>query len=161
VPEHKYNMEEVYNLCIGRGTLTAEERFKINDHIVQMIVMLDQLPFPKQLKRVPEYAGGHHETMVGTGYPRQLTQTDMSIPARIMAIADIFEALTAGDRPYKPAKKLSESLRIMSFMNKDKHIDSDLFRLFLESGVYREYAERFLTPDQIDDIDIADYLHDD
>ena len=125
VPEHRYNMGEVYNLCIGRGTLTAEERFKINDHIVQTIVMLDQLPFPKQLKRVPEYAGGHHETMIGTGYPRQLTKTDMSIPARIMAIADIFEALTAGDRPYKPAKKLSESLRIMSFMNKDKHIDSD------------------------------------
>jgi len=161
VPEHRYNMGEIYNLCIGRGTLTAEERFKINDHIVQTIVMLDQLPFPKQLKRVPEYAGGHHETMIGTGYPRQLTRADMSIPARVMAIADIFEALTAGDRPYKPAKKLSESLRIMSFMNKDKHIDSDLFRLFLESGVYREYAERFLTPDQIDDIDIADYLHDD
>ncbi|MEQ8195927.1 MAG: HD domain-containing phosphohydrolase, partial [Rhodospirillales bacterium] len=87
VPHHQYNMGEIYNLCIDRGTLTAEERFKINDHMVQTIVMLDQLPFPKTLRRVPEYAGGHHETMVGTGYPRRRTREDMSIPARIMAIA--------------------------------------------------------------------------
>ena len=158
VPEHKYNQGEVYNLCIGRGTLTAEERFKINDHMVQTIVMLEQLPFPKHLRRVPEYAGGHHETMIGTGYPRRLTKADMSIPARAMAIADIFEALTASDRPYKKAKTLSESVRIMSFMKKDQHIDPDLFALFLKAGVFTEYAERFLDPEQIDDVDIDQYL---
>ena len=158
VPDDKYNLGEVYNLCIGRGTLTAEERFKINDHMVQTIVMLEQLPFPKHLKRVPEYAGGHHETMIGTGYPRRLTKADMSIPARAMAIADIFEALTAADRPYKKAKTLSESVRIMSFMNKDEHIDPDLFALFLKAGVFTEYAERFLLPEQIDEVDIDQYL---
>ena len=153
-------MGEVYNLCIGRGTLTAEERFKINDHMVQTIIMLEQLPFPKHLKRVPEYAGGHHETMIGTGYPRRLTKADMSIPARAMAIADIFEALTAADRPYKKAKTLSESLRIMSFMKKDEHIDPDLFALFLETGVFSEYAEQYLLPEQIDEVDIDQYLVD-
>ncbi len=158
VPAHKYNLGEIYNLCIPRGTLTAEERFKINDHMVQTIVMLEQLPFPKHLRRVPEYAGGHHETMIGTGYPRKLTKDDMSIPARIMAIADIFEALTAADRPYKAPKTLSESIRIMSFMKKDQHIDEDLFHLFLETGAYKEYAERFLKPEQIDEVDVSQYL---
>ena len=123
VPTHEYNRGEVYNLCIGRGTLTAEDRFKINEHMVQTIRMLSELPFPKHLKAVPEYAGGHHETLLGTGYPRRLKKEDMSIPARIMAIADIFEALTAADRPYKKAKTLSESIKIMSFFKKDHHID--------------------------------------
>ncbi len=158
VPEHKFNLGEIYNLCIARGTLTAEERFKINDHIVQTIIMLQQLPFPKHLKRVPEYAGGHHEKMDGTGYPKKLNKDDMSIPARIMAIADIFEALTAADRPYKAPKKLSESIKIMSFMKKDAHIDPDLFELFLTSGVYKEYADRFLDPSQIDEVDISQYV---
>ena len=158
VPEYKYDKGEIHNLSIERGTLSEEERFKINEHIVQTIVMLDELPFPKQLARVPEYAGGHHETMIGTGYPRGLSKDDMSIPARIMAIADIFEALTAADRPYKKAKTLSESLRIMAAMRASGHIDPDLFRLFLESGVYRDYAERFLSADQIDPVDIAIYL---
>jgi HD-GYP domain-containing protein (c-di-GMP phosphodiesterase class II) len=158
VPEHKFNLGEVYNLCIARGTLTAEERFKINDHIVQTIIMLQQLPFPKHLRRVPEYAGGHHEKMDGTGYPKKLNKSDMSIPARIMAIADIFEALTAADRPYKAPKKLSESIKIMSFMKKDAHIDSELFDLFLTSGVFKEYADRFLDPSQIDEVDIGQYV---
>ncbi|HKI73535.1 MAG TPA: HD domain-containing phosphohydrolase [Pseudomonadales bacterium] len=158
VPENKYNLGEIYNLCIARGTLTAEERFKINDHIVQTIVMLESLPFPKHLERVPEIAGGHHEKMDGTGYPKRLKGGEMSIPARIMAIADVFEALTAADRPYKPPKKLSDSIKIMSFMVKDQHLDPDLFRLFLESGVYQEYADQFLQPDQIDKVNIADYL---
>ena len=157
-PEHKYNQGEVYNLSIARGPLTAEERFKINDHIMQTISMLEQLPFPKHLARVPEYAGGHHEKMDGTGYPRRIKKNDMSIPARIMAIADIFEALTAADRPYKPPKTLSASLRIMSFMKKDQHIDRVLFELFLRSGVYMEYAKKYLTPDQIDEMDIETYL---
>ncbi len=160
VPEHKYNLGEIYNLCIGRGTLTEEERFKINDHIVQTIIMLEQLPFPKHLARVPEYAGGHHEKMDGTGYPKKLNQDAMSVPARIMAIADIFEALTAADRPYKPAKPLSACVKIMSFMKKDAHIDGDLFELFLTSGIYKDYAERFLDPSQIDEVDITQYLPD-
>jgi HD-GYP domain-containing protein (c-di-GMP phosphodiesterase class II) len=161
VPELKFNLGEVYNLCIPRGTLTKEERFKINDHIVQTIIMLEQLPFPDHLKRVPEYAGGHHEKMDGTGYPRKLKKDDMSTPARIMAIADIFEALTAADRPYKLPKKLSDSIKIMSFMKKDSHIDSDLFRLFLTSGVYKTYAEKYLSSEQLDEVDIRQYLDDD
>ena len=158
VPEHKFNKGEIYNLSISRGTLTAEERFKINDHIVQTIVMLESLPFPKHLEQIPEIAGGHHEKMDGTGYPKRLNGSQMSIPARIMAIADVFEALTAADRPYKSAKTLTASIKIMSFMVKDAHLDGDLFRLFLESGVYMEYAEKYLLPSQIDDVNIADYL---
>ncbi len=158
VPEHKYNLGEISNLCISRGTLTAEDRFKINDHMVQTIKMLESLPFPPHLRRVPEYAGGHHEKMDGGGYPRGLMAGDMSIPARVMAIADIFEALTAADRPYKAPKTLSESVKIMSFMKKDDHIDGDLFELFLRSGVYLDYAKKFLKPEQIDEVDIEDYL---
>jgi len=146
--------EEVYNLCIDRGTLTAEERKVITDHMEITIEMLEQLPFPRSLRRVPEFAGLHHEKMDGTGYPRGLRREQMSVPARIMAIADIFEALTAADRPYKQPKTLSESVRIMGFMRKDGHIDPDLFELFLESGVYRAFAERFLAPAQIDEVDI-------
>ncbi len=158
VPEHLYNFGEVYNLSIGRGTLTEEERFKINEHIIQTIVMLDQMPFPKELRRVPEYAGTHHETLTGSGYPRKLTKDELSVPARIMAIADIFEALTASDRPYKSSKTLSESVKILSFFKKDRHIDPDLFDLFLRSGVYQRYAERYLKPEQIDRVDIDKYL---
>jgi HD-GYP domain-containing protein (c-di-GMP phosphodiesterase class II) len=160
-PDHikaEYNLGEIYNLSISRGTLTAEERKTINNHIVVTIEMLEQLPFPRQLRRVPEYAGGHHEKMDGTGYPNGLTRDEMSLPARMMAIADIFEALTAGDRPYKKAKMLSECLRIMSFMRNDDHIDPDLFALFLRAGIWRDYADQFLDPAQVDDIDIADYL---
>jgi HD-GYP domain-containing protein (c-di-GMP phosphodiesterase class II) len=157
-PAHEFNLGELYNLSIRRGTLTAEERYHINDHIVQTIVMLEALPFPKNLRRVPEWAGGHHEKMDGTGYPRGLKKDEMSIPARIMAIADIFEALSARDRPYKSRKSLSECLAIMRRMSEEQHIDADLYALFLTSGVYRQYAEAFLLPDQIEDIDIAGYL---
>jgi hypothetical protein len=158
MPEHKYNRGELHNLAIGRGTLTAEERYVINDHIVQTIVMLSRLPFPKHLRRAPEFAGGHHEKLDGTGYPKRLAAGEMSLPARAMAIADIFEALTAADRPYKKAKKLSESIRIMDRMRADRHIDPDLFALFLSSGVYREYAEQHLLPEQIDEVDVAPYV---
>ena len=157
-PRHRYNRGELYNLSVARGTLANEERFKINDHMVQTIIMLNQLPFPKHLRNVPSIAGGHHETMIGTGYPKKLRREDMSLTARMMAIADIFEALTAADRPYKKAKTLSESIRIMNFMKKDQHIDPDLFELFLQSGVYLEYARKFLAEAQIDEVDIADYV---
>ena len=157
-PRHRYNRGELYNLSVARGTLANEERFKINDHMVQTIIMLNQLPFPKHLRNVPAIAGGHHETMIGTGYPKKLRREDMSLTARMMAIADIFEALTAADRPYKKAKSLSESIKIMNFMKKDQHIDPDLFDLFLQSGVYLDYAKKFLAADQIDEVDITQYL---
>lgn len=159
VPEHLYNRGELYNLQTEKGTLTAEERFKINDHIVQTIIMLERLPFPKHLRQIPAIAGGHHETMIGTGYPKKLTGDQMSLTARIMVIADIFEALTASDRPYKKAKTLSESIRILDFMRKDQHIDPELFKLFLTSGVYLQYAEQYLEPDQVDPVDIEQYLN--
>lgn len=158
VPDNLYDQGEVYNLSVQRGTLNDEERFKINEHIMQSIAMLEQLPLPDHLKRVPEYAGTHHETMIGTGYPRKLSADDLSIPSRIMAIADIFEALTASDRPYKKAKTLSESIKILSFFKKDQHIDGELFDLFLTSGIYKDYANRFLLPEQIDEVDIEAYL---
>ena len=145
--------DEVMNLSIQRGTLNDEEREVINNHIVATIKMLESLPFPKNLTNVPEYAGGHHEKMDGTGYPRGLRRDEMSVQARIMAIADIFEALTASDRPYKKGKKLSECLKIMGFMKKDHHIDPDIFEIFIRERVYLNYAEEFLDPEQIDEID--------
>jgi HD-GYP domain-containing protein (c-di-GMP phosphodiesterase class II) len=150
--------DEVMNLCIRRGTLNDADRKIINDHIVVTIQMLESLPFPKMLKRVPQIAGGHHEKMDGTGYPKGLKREDMSVTARMMGIADIFEALTAADRPYKAPKTLSDSIKIMGFMKKDQHIDAELFELFLRSGVYRQYAERFLLPEQIDEIDVEKVL---
>jgi len=150
--------DEVMNLCIRRGTLNDADRKIINDHIIVTIQMLESLPFPKMLKRVPQIAGGHHEKMDGTGYPKGLKREDMSVTARMMGIADIFEALTAADRPYKAPKTLSDSIKIMGFMKKDQHIDAELFELFLRSGVYRQYAERFLLPEQIDEIDVEKVL---
>ncbi len=146
---------EVYNLTIEKGTLTPEEREVINNHIVATIKMLEALPFPKNLRNVPEFAGGHHEKMDGTGYPRGLRGDQMSMQARMMAIADIFEALTAKDRPYKEGKRLSESLRILGFMKQDNHIDPDLFRLFITEGIYQRYADTYLSPEQIDKVDIS------
>lgn len=157
-PEHKYNRGELYNLAIQRGTLSNEERFKINDHMVQTIMMLTKLPYPKHLKNVPEIAGCHHETLDGKGYPKKLSKEQTPVTGRMMAIADIFEALTASDRPYKKAKKLSEAIRILGFMKKDNHIDPDLFELFLSSGVHMEYAKNFLKPEQIDEVDISEYI---
>ncbi len=145
--------DEVKNLTIRRGTLTAEEREIINYHIVATIKMLEALPWPKHLKNVPEYAGGHHERMDGKGYPRGLTREQMSVQARIMGIADIFEALTAKDRPYKKGKTLSESLAILGRMRLDGHIDPDLFDVFVRSKVYLRYAEMFLDKSQIDAVD--------
>ncbi len=158
VPEYRYNRGELYNLRVARGTLTAEERFKINDHIVQTIIMLEKLPYPKHLRQTPEIAGGHHETMDGKGYPRRLTGDRMSLTARMMAIADIYEALTASDRPYKKAKKLSDTIHIMHMMKQEHHIDPDLFDLFLRSGVYLRYAEQYLDPEQLDEVEIENYI---
>lgn len=147
--------DELENLSIRRGTLTRAERDIIDHHIVMTIRMLEALPWPPHLARVPEYAGGHHERMDGRGYPNRLTREQMSIPARVMGIADIFEALTARDRPYKPGKTLSESLSILGRMKLDGHIDPDLFDIFVGERVYLDYARRFLEPAQIDAIDWA------
>ena len=146
--------EEIYNLRTARGTLNHEERQIINRHMDITVEMLESLPFPKHLKRVPEFAGGHHEKMDGTGYPKGLKRDEMSIPARIMAIADIFEALTAADRPYKDAKKLSECLMIMGRMKLGDHIDPDLFEVFVKQKVHLEYAEKFLKAEQMDDLSL-------
>ncbi len=142
--------DEVYNLCIPRGTLTPEEREIINGHMDVTLDMLGSLPFPPKLRQVPEYAGGHHEKMDGTGFPLGLTREQMSIPARIMAIADIFEALTAKERPYKTPLKLSEALAIMQRMRDEDHLDPDLYKLFIRSRVWRDYAEKHLDPVQLD-----------
>lgn len=141
---------EVYNLNIARGTLTPEERQVINQHISTTIAMLGKIPFPKHLTNVPEYACGHHERMDGKGYPNGLTREQMSIQARAMAIADIFEALTASDRPYKEPKKLSEALAILSKMKDDQHIDPDLYDAFIAHKVYLQYARQFLDSAQCD-----------
>ena len=147
--------DEVKNLTIRSGTLTQEERQIINHHIEVTIKMLESLPWPKHLKNVPEYAGGHHERMDGKGYPRGLTRKQMSVQARVMGIADIFEALTAKDRPYKKGKTLTESLHILGRFKLNGHIDPDLFEVFLRKKVYLKYAELFLDPEQIDEVDVS------
>ncbi|MBA3698844.1 MAG: GAF domain-containing protein [Planctomycetes bacterium] len=147
--------DEVKHLTIARGTLTREERDIINHHIVATIKMLESLPYPKHLKRIPEFAGGHHERMDGKGYPKGLTRDQMSVQARVMGIADVFEALTAGDRPYKKAMSLSQALTILGKMKLDGHIDPDLFDVFINDGVWLDYAKRFLPPEQIDTVDVT------
>ena len=147
--------DELKNLTIRAGTLTADERQVINHHIVATIKMLEALPWPKHLKNVAEYAGGHHERMDGKGYPKGLTREQMSVQARVMGIADIFEALTAKDRPYKKGKTLSESLEILGKFRLNGHIDADLFDVFVRKKVYRRYADMFLDKEQIDEVDEA------
>jgi HD-GYP domain-containing protein (c-di-GMP phosphodiesterase class II) len=147
--------DEIENLTIRSGTLTQEERQTINHHIEVTIKMLESLPWPKHLKNVAEYAGGHHERMDGTGYPRGLMRDQMSVQARVMGIADIFEALTAKDRPYKKGKTLTESLHILGRFKLNGHIDPDLFDIFVSKKVYLKYAKQFLDSDQIDEVDEA------
>ncbi|BBB65262.1 phosphohydrolase [Undibacterium sp. YM2] len=149
------NADEVENLSVRAGTLNAQERAIINNHISTTIKMLEALPWPKHLQNVPEYAGGHHERMDGKGYPRGLRGEQMSVQAKIMAIADIFEALTAKDRPYKDGKTLTESLHILGSFALNGHIDPDLFNIFVKKKVYLTYAERFMDKSQIDDVDLS------
>lgn len=154
----KYNRGELYNLSIYRGTLNDEERFIINDHIIQTITMLKRLPYPQHLKEVPEYAGGHHERVDGKGYPRGLNEEQLSIPARVMAIADVFEALTSSDRPYKKAKTLAASIEIMTKMATTGHIDAKLYLIFLEKEIDQTYAKQFLSLDQQVEFDRAVHI---
>ena len=148
--------DEVNNLCIERGTLNDDEREIIKNHITVTISMLESLKYPRHLQRVPEFAGGHHERVDGKGYPRGLRKEQMSVQARIMAIADVFEALTAPDRPYKEGMPLSQSMHILGRMAADGHLDPDIFAIFVERGVFLEYAHKYMAPGQIDDIGIAD-----
>ena len=158
VPEYLYNRGELYNLSVRKGTLTEEERFKIDEHVAQTIIMLEQLPFSEDLKNVPKFAGSHHETADGQGYPRKLSLKDLTIQERILAVSDIFEALTSVDRPYKRDKTLSEVLEIMNSMKEEGYIDSDIFKLLLTSGVFMEYGKACLKPEQLDEVDISKYL---
>ncbi len=153
-----YNQGELTNIKIVRGTINDNEREKINEHIITTINMLKDLPFPQELSNVVEYAGAHHERVDGRGYPNGLTGEQMSIPAKIMAIADVYEALTAKDRPYKEPKKLSEVLKIMQSMKNSGHLDPDLYNLFITSGVYIDYAKEYLDKDQIDEINPEEFL---
>ena len=153
---HLLNSEEIENLKISRGTLNKAEREIINNHVTVTIKMLESLPYPKHLQNVPEYAGCHHEKMDGTGYPNKLKGNQMSIPARMIAIADIFEALTAGDRPYKKGMTLSQALKILGRMKLEQHIDPDLFDVFIDKKIYLKYAKKHLLEEQIDEINPQD-----
>jgi len=143
--------DEVENLCISRGTLNEAEREIINQHVVTTIRMLEELPYPRSLRNVPFIAGCHHERMDGCGYPNHLTRDEMSIQARILGLADVFEALTAKDRPYKPGMKVATVLDILGRMKDEGHIDADLFEMFVREKVHLRYAAEWLDPEQLDD----------
>ncbi|MEE9913472.1 MAG: GAF domain-containing protein [Deltaproteobacteria bacterium] len=142
--------DEIYNLSIRRGTLNDEERIIINNHAAITYKMLAKLPFPRKLKNIAVYAAAHHEKIDGSGYPLGLKGDKLSLQSRIIAMADIFEALTAKDRPYKKGKTLEEALSIMELMVKDQHIDSHLYELFIKEKIYMDYAVRELTSQQLD-----------
>ncbi|MDO8827615.1 HD domain-containing phosphohydrolase [Methylophaga sp.] len=160
-PEHGFNHGELYNLTIESGTLTTEERFRINEHILTTIKMLESLPYVEELSNIPRYATTHLETINGSGYPRGLTADELSVPERIIMLANVFEALTAADRPYKKGKTLSVAIFILHQLVEQELMDRDVFELFLSSGVYKHYAERFMASEQIDEVDISKYLQED
>jgi HD-GYP domain-containing protein (c-di-GMP phosphodiesterase class II) len=143
--------DEVENLCVSRGTLNAQEREIINHHVVASIEMLEQLPYPRSLRNVPAIAGAHHERMDGHGYPLGLVRDQISMQGRILGLADVFEALTARDRPYKPGLSLGRALSILESMRDEGHIDGDLFEVFVRSKLYLRYAAEYLDPEQIDE----------
>ena len=160
-PDHltdNYNFGELYNLKVEHGTINAEERKKINEHINVTIEMLRALPPSDEMRKIIEYAGCHHEWVNGQGYPNQLTGDQMSVPAKIMAIADVFEALSSRDRTYKAPKKLSEILQIMQEMKNIGHLDPDLYQIFITKQIYLEYAKQYIEPEQIDDVIPENYL---
>ncbi len=144
--------DEVHNLCIKKGSLNDKERKIIEDHATMTLKILSELPFPKNLANVPEYASSHHEKLDGSGYPRGISGKDLPLQSRIMVIADIFEALTAKDRPYKKPMKLSQALNIMNTLKEKNHIDPDIFELFLNSSLFYTYAKKEMAPEQIDEV---------
>ena len=145
--------DEVLNLKIRRGTLNQQELEIMRDHVRVSRDMLDQLNFPKHLQRTPQIAGQHHERMGGDGYPDQLAGDEICFGARILAIADVFEALTASDRPYKETKTLSQALHIMGSMAEEGHFDKRLFKVFIQERVYLRYAHEHMDPELIDEVD--------
>ena len=146
---------EVYNLSIKKGTLTEEERFIINNHVAISYKMLIELPFPKTMKRIPVIAGSHHKKVKGGGYAaEEILDLPMTIEDKILAVADVFEALTSNDRPYKKANSLNTSLRILSFMVKDGDLDKDLVKFFVKSNLHLKYADKYLKDEQMDEITI-------
>ena len=147
-------LDEVNNLSISKGTLTSEERRVIENHASMTLKILNELTFPRKLSRVPEFAAGHHEKLDGSGYPQKLTEKELALQTRILAVADIFEALTAKNRPYKKPMQLSQAVKILSFMVKDHHIDSEIFNLVLDSDILQEYASKHMDPSQVDDPEI-------
>jgi HD-GYP domain-containing protein (c-di-GMP phosphodiesterase class II) len=152
VSYHILNENEAYNLSVQKGTLTAEEREIINDHAKISIDILNKLPFPKKYKEIPQISGNHHEKISGKGYPLGLKGDEISFEARILAVADVFEALTASDRPYKKGNPLSSAMKIMYFMAKDDELDREIVKFFYHSGLYLEYAEKLLPPQSIDEV---------
>ncbi len=150
--------DEIENLVIRKGTLTDNERTVMNNHAAITYKMLSQMPFPKKLKNVPGYASSHHEFLSGEGYPRGLKGDEISLQTRILTLADVFEALTASDRPYRKGNTLSQALKILGFMVKDNQLDPDIYDLFVNEKIYMEYAKKELTPSQIDEIKIQEAL---
>jgi hypothetical protein len=153
LPANKQNMGELHNLSIGRGTLTDEDRFQINNHVVQTYILLSSLPWPNALKRVPMIAATHHERLDGRGYPRRLNSEKLTVTDRVMALTDVFEALTTHYRPYAIPKKLSQVLRIMASMVREHHLDGELFRYFVRNRLWEELTANSLRPDLVDAID--------
>jgi HD-GYP domain-containing protein (c-di-GMP phosphodiesterase class II) len=148
--------DELYNLTIAKGTLTPNEREIINQHVVTTIKMLESLPYPRYLRNVPKFVAPHHERMDGKGYPRGLTREQIPIQGRIIAIADIFEALTAKDRPYKKDKTLMEALCILGSLKQSGQIDPELFDVFINEKVYQHYAEKYLSSEQLDEVILSE-----
>jgi hypothetical protein len=150
--ESIFSDDEFYNLTNALGTITPKDCEVINKHVVTTIKMLESLPYPKSLRNVPRFAEAHHERMDGNGYPNRLKGNQIPLQGRIIAIADIFEALTSKERPYKKELTLMESLKILGAMKENGHIDPDLFDVFISEEVYLQYAEKYLNPDQIDEV---------
>lgn len=144
--------DELYSITSAQGTLTPVERELINQHVTTTMKMLEALHYPKSLRNVPRFAEAHHECMDGRGYPKGLTREQIPIQGRIIAIADIFEALTSRNRPYKEVNTLMDALSILGAMMLERHVDPDLFDVFINAQVYLRYAEKFLHPTQIDNV---------
>lgn len=157
-PMLKQHLGERYNLLIKQGTLTKEERYTINAHVIHTLTMLSELHYPDHLSQVTLLASSHHENMDGSGYPKSIHAAELPLQARMLTLADVFEALTAADRPYKQAKGLQQTLLIMADMAARQHLDAVLFRFFVEQEVYLEYGRLYLSPEQLDAVDKAQVL---
>ena len=150
--------DEENNLKIARGTLSDSDRHIMNEHVVLSYELLNKLPYPNHLKKVPFYAGCHHEKIDGSGYPNGYSGDKLPLQARVIAIADVFEGLTAPDRPYKKGYSLSKAMNILKNMVSDNEIDSSLFKLFINEQVYLNYAKNHVDSGQIDKIDEKELL---